>query len=165
MLRFCVRPVGTIVATVVYAVSTGCGGDSGPAGVTRSLAEVPRSRTLVITPWGLDNHLPNAAESYNIYQTGVGHQRESGNKTIYEALMYMNVNTGELIPWQATGFEYNSDYTSVTVASAPRREVGRRRALHGSRREVYDRDARRQRPRAHLFDDLRGVGQRRRHRR
>ena len=69
---------------------------------------------MVITPWGLSNEIPNS-DSYNIYQTGVGHQRESGSKTIFEALMYTNLNTGEIIPWQATSFEYNDDYTSVTV--------------------------------------------------
>ena len=58
---------------------------------------MPRNRTLVITPWGLSNEIPNS-DSYNIYQVGVGHQRESGSKTIYEALMYTNLNTGEIIP-------------------------------------------------------------------
>jgi peptide/nickel transport system substrate-binding protein len=38
-----------------------------------------------------------------------------GSKTIYEALMYTNLNTGELIPWQAESFEYNDDYTVITV--------------------------------------------------
>jgi peptide/nickel transport system substrate-binding protein len=38
-----------------------------------------------------------------------------GSKTIYEALMYTNLNTGELIPWQATSYAYNDDFTEVTV--------------------------------------------------
>ena len=122
MTRFFMRPHPPLkgaAAAFLLAAAAGCGVDTGPASVGAGLAEVPRNRTLLITPWGLDNHLPNAAESYNIYQTGVGHQRESGNKTIYEALFYTNVNTGELIPWQATGFEYNADYTAVTVRLRP----------------------------------------------
>jgi peptide/nickel transport system substrate-binding protein len=86
----------------------------GPGG----LIVVPRNRTLVLTPWGLANELP-ASDSYHIYQATVGHQRESGSKTIYEGLMYTNLNTGEIVPWQALGFEYNSDFTEVTVDLRP----------------------------------------------
>jgi peptide/nickel transport system substrate-binding protein len=34
---------------------------------------------------------------------------------VYEALMYTNLNTGEVIPWQAEEFKYNDTYTSITV--------------------------------------------------
>jgi peptide/nickel transport system substrate-binding protein len=78
--------------------------------------EPPRERTLVITPWGASPEI-KAPESYNIYQItpGWNHQRESGDKTVYEALMYTNLNTGQLIPWQAEKFSYNETYTSITV--------------------------------------------------
>jgi peptide/nickel transport system substrate-binding protein len=77
--------------------------------------DVPRERTLVITPWGSVPEIRNP-ENYNIYLSGsYNHQRESGDKTIYEALMYTNLNTGEIIPWQAESFTYNDAYTAVTV--------------------------------------------------
>jgi peptide/nickel transport system substrate-binding protein len=77
--------------------------------------EVPRERTLVVTPWGSVPEIRNP-ENYNIYLSGsYNHQRESGDKTIYEALMYTNLNTGEIIPWQAESFSYNDTYTAVTV--------------------------------------------------
>ena len=77
--------------------------------------DVPRERTLVVTPWGSVPEIRNP-ENYNIYLSGsYNHQRESGDKTIYEALMYTNLNTGELIPWQAESFTYNDNYTAVTV--------------------------------------------------
>jgi peptide/nickel transport system substrate-binding protein len=77
--------------------------------------EPPRERTLVITPWGATPEIKNP-ENYNIYLPGTyNHQRESGDKTIYEALMYTNLNTGQLVPWQAEGFTYNETYTSITV--------------------------------------------------
>jgi len=77
--------------------------------------DIPRERTLVITPWGVVPEIRNP-ENYNIYLTGAyNHQRESGDKTIYEALMYTNLNTGEVIPWQAESFTYNDTYTTITV--------------------------------------------------
>jgi peptide/nickel transport system substrate-binding protein len=77
--------------------------------------DVPRERTLVVTPWGSVPEIRNP-ENYNIYLSGsYNHQRESGDKTIYEALMYTNLNTGEIIPWQAESFTYNDTYTAITV--------------------------------------------------
>src|SRR6266568_1071830 len=90
---------------VLGLVLSACGGGSEP----------PRERTLVITPWGAVPEIRNP-ENYNIYLTGTyNHQRESGDKTMYEALMYTNLNTGEIIPWQAEKFSYNSTYTAITV--------------------------------------------------
>ena len=77
--------------------------------------EPPRERTLIITPWGAVPQIGHP-EIYNIYQTSTyNHQREAGDKAMYEALMYTNLNTGEIIPWQAESFKYNDDYTSITV--------------------------------------------------
>ena len=80
------------------------------------MKEVPRERTLVITPWSDRTGPLRNPDNWNIYQSGNGNQREvAGNKTVFEALMYTNLNTGELIPWQAESFEYNDDFTAVTV--------------------------------------------------
>jgi peptide/nickel transport system substrate-binding protein len=79
------------------------------------LADVAREHTLVLTPWGFHPTIPNHT-NFNVYQLGAyNHQREIGNKGIYEMLMYTNLNTGELIPWQAESFEYNDDFTEITV--------------------------------------------------
>ncbi len=77
--------------------------------------DVPRNRTLVITPWSDRTGPLTNPENWHIYQTGNNNQRQMGSKTIFEALMYTNLNTGELIPWQAESYEYNDEYTSVTV--------------------------------------------------
>ena len=84
-----------------------------------AVKDVPRNRTLVITPWGqgAEITLPN---NYNIYSsTNWNHQRESGDKTVYEDLMYTNLNTGEIIPWQADSFKYNDTFTAITVKLHP----------------------------------------------
>ena len=77
--------------------------------------EVPRERTLIVTPWGNGTGPLTNPENWHIYQAGNGNQRTIGDKTVFEALMYTNLNTGELIPWQAESFEYNDDFTVITV--------------------------------------------------
>ena len=42
-------------------------------------------------------------------------QREMGLKGIYEALFYTNLNTGEVVPWQGESYEYNDDFTEITL--------------------------------------------------
>src|SRR5213592_2042595 len=98
------------VMLLLVLVLTACGQIPG---LSRG-GDVPRNRTLIITPWGPRPEITNP-QNYHIYQTGVGHQREITDKTIYEALMYTNLNTGELIPWQAESFKYNETSTSITV--------------------------------------------------
>ena len=79
------------------------------------IADVPRENTLVLTPWGFHPSIPNHT-NFNVYTLGAyNHQREIGSKTVYEMLMYTNLNTGEIIPWQAESFEYNDDFTEITV--------------------------------------------------
>ena len=80
-----------------------------------ALKKVPREKTLVVTPWSDTTGPLKNAKDWHIYQIGNKNQREIGHKTVFEALMYTNLNTGELVPWQATSFEYNDDFTSVTV--------------------------------------------------
>lgn len=74
-----------------------------------------RGQTLIFTPWGFYTVLPSTS-NFNIYaDITYNPQREIGLKTIYEDLMYTNLNTGKSIPWQATSATYNSDYTQITV--------------------------------------------------
>lgn len=76
---------------------------------------VDRTTTLVITPWSDRTGPLMNPDNWHIYQTGNQNQRQIGSKTLYEALFYTNLNTGELVPWQAESYEYNDDYTSITV--------------------------------------------------
>jgi peptide/nickel transport system substrate-binding protein len=85
------------------------------AAAQAAVKDVARNRTLVVTPWGQGAEIANPT-NYNIYlNTSWNHQRESGDKTVYEDLMYTNLNTGEIIPWQAESFEYNDAFTAITV--------------------------------------------------
>ena len=85
------------------------------SGISRSESDVARKDTLIITPWGPQPEIKNPL-NFNIYPaSGYNQQREIGDKTIYEALMYTNLNTGELIPWQAESYKYNDNFTVITV--------------------------------------------------
>ena len=85
------------------------------SGISRSGGDVPRKDTLIITPWGPQPEIKNP-NNFNVYPaSGYNHQREIGDKTIYEALMYTNLNTGELVPWQAESYKYNDTFTVITV--------------------------------------------------
>ena len=100
--------IGLILLVLLLLTLAGC---AAPA----ADGDVPRNRTLVITPWSDRTGPLTNPENWHIYQSGNQNQRQMGSKTIFEALMYTNLNTGELIPWQAESYEYNDDFTAVTV--------------------------------------------------
>ena len=78
----------------------------GPVAAQDGLKEVPRNKTFIFSPWGFMNELGNP-ENWNVYNQGtaINNQREMGLKGVMEALFYTNLNTGELIPWQAESYE------------------------------------------------------------
>ncbi len=84
---------------------------------TGSLREVPRNRTLIRVGTGTtilnpDNHNPYAVG-------GFARLRDWLTKTVYEFLYYYNHVTGEMIPWLATGYQYNNDFTEITINLRP----------------------------------------------
>lgn len=86
-----------------------------PGVATAQVEEVPREETLVFSDWGFVGEVATP-ERFHIYDLGsYNDQREFGMKGIYEALFYTNLNSGEIIPWQGESFEYNDDFTEVTL--------------------------------------------------
>jgi peptide/nickel transport system substrate-binding protein len=51
----------------------------------------------------------------NIYAPGVSRSSTGIHQVIYEYFFYQNLQTGEYIPWLAESYEYNDDFTAVTV--------------------------------------------------
>jgi peptide/nickel transport system substrate-binding protein len=104
----------TSASTAVQAAPTAAAKPTAAA-ATGQVADVPRNRTLVVTPWGKGAEIVNPT-NLNIYLTSSwNHQREITDKTVYEDLMYTNLNTGEIIPWQAESFTYNDTFTTITL--------------------------------------------------
>src|SRR6218665_3334804 len=79
------------------------------------VADVPRNETLVLTPWGDQPAQFANVENWHPYLTSVTHQRDAMQFTVNEGLFYTNLNTGELIPWQAESFEYAPDFMTATI--------------------------------------------------
>jgi peptide/nickel transport system substrate-binding protein len=74
----------------------------------------PREQTLVLSQstnqvWDSFNpYIPNG----EAYQYGV-------NQTCREGMFYVNFVKGEVINWLATGYEYNADFTEMTIHLNP----------------------------------------------
>jgi peptide/nickel transport system substrate-binding protein len=79
------------------------------------VADVPRNETLVLTPWGDQPAQFANVENWHPYLTSVTHQRDAMQITVNEGLFYTNLNTGELIPWQAESYENAADFMSATI--------------------------------------------------
>lgn len=79
-----------------------------------NLKDVPREKTLVLTPWYNGNQL-NGYENWNVLANTGAMRDLGGNKGVFEGLMYTNLNTGEITPWLAESFEVNAEFTKYTV--------------------------------------------------
>lgn len=77
--------------------------------------DVPRHETLVLTPWGDQPAQFANVENWHPYISSIAHQRDVMQFTVNEMMFYTNLNTGELIPWQAESYEYASDYMSASI--------------------------------------------------
>jgi len=83
-----------------------------------AIREVPRNRSLVSCGWdlGTSNQIPTPT-NFNPY-VGVGfntHQRNSLHYTINEMLFYTNYNDGKIIPWLGESWQFDKDFTELTV--------------------------------------------------
>ncbi|MCL4854676.1 MAG: hypothetical protein KJZ78_25220, partial [Bryobacteraceae bacterium] len=113
MVRVRLRVPVTLLLVAAVLLLTACQ-PAQPGGAIQG-ATVDRSRTLIITPWSDTTGPLRNPDNWHIYQSGNQNLRHMGGKTVFEALMYTNLNTGEEIPWQAESYEYNDDYTAITV--------------------------------------------------
>lgn len=53
--------------------------------------------------------------NYNIYAPGFDRSRTGLGAMVHEYLFYLNLETGEYIPWLAESYAYNDDFTAITV--------------------------------------------------
>ena len=88
-----------------------CGGSD--RGSVDSIEQVPRNRTLIL---GIT--LMTDYDSFNPFILGTS---SPGFDYLYEPLYFYNAYAEEdnIIPWIATGHEFNADYTEVTVHIRP----------------------------------------------
>lgn len=78
-------------------------------------APTPRAETLV-----MDQSTFTVFDSYNNFIVN-GNQYNAGLFIVcQEQPIYLNLAKGTLIPWLATGWKYNSDYTELTITLDPK---------------------------------------------
>jgi peptide/nickel transport system substrate-binding protein len=78
------------------------------------LADIPRNRTLIMA--GLGGEHPGGftdIELFNTYAPGLS--RSGFSQACTEHLFYYNMLGDEFIPWMGESFEFNEDYSEVTV--------------------------------------------------
>jgi peptide/nickel transport system substrate-binding protein len=87
-------------------------GDVAPA-AAEGLADIPRDRTMIVAWAGTDGQFTDVGLA-NGYAVGSknGHRAVLGS---FEPLFYYSAFADEVIPWLATGAEYNDDYTELVV--------------------------------------------------
>ena len=79
--------------------------------VAQDIREVPREATVII-----ENEFGRVAVPDNMNPYIAGQYLDWGMwQATQEALFYLNYETGEAIPWQASGFSFNDDKTEVTI--------------------------------------------------
>ena len=91
---------------------------SEPAADTTSVEgvkDVPRERTLIVGWWGSDEF--EESEIYTPFAIGGDYQR--GLNVIYEGMAYWNAFRDETVMWQAKSFDYNDDFTELTISLRP----------------------------------------------
>ena len=83
--------------------------------LAQGVEDMPRNETLVLTPWGDQPAQFANIENWNPYLSSITKQRDVMQFTVNEALFYSNLNTGELIPFQAESFAYSDDFMTATI--------------------------------------------------
>jgi peptide/nickel transport system substrate-binding protein len=73
--------------------------------------QLARAQSLNIA---IPGRIANPA-NLNLYAPGVSRSDTGLHQMIYEYFFYQNLQTGEYVPWLAESYEYNDDFTSVTV--------------------------------------------------
>lgn len=77
-------------------------------------ADVSRAETLIVTgqPGG-GSPTFTQYNDFNVFRPTL--DRRSSVTHVLEALYYYNVLKNEMIPWLATAYRYNDDYTAITI--------------------------------------------------
>ena len=76
------------------------------------LADVPRAKTMIQYRGGAEGrHVDH--ELWNPYSIGANHQ--NGANIMFEPLAFFSAFADKTIPWLATDWDFNSDFTELTI--------------------------------------------------
>ncbi|HJP29927.1 MAG TPA: ABC transporter substrate-binding protein [Candidatus Latescibacteria bacterium] len=93
----------------------GCGDTPDSNGTSQTLRSVPRNRTLILDCAEI-NICGGQFQDHNSFNPFLaGTTSRTGFNFLYEPLYFYNAFRDEMIPWIATGHQFNSDYTEVVI--------------------------------------------------
>lgn len=73
---------------------------------------LPREETLYVA---VSKKVALGPKNFNIYTPGFDRSRTGLHQLVLEYFFYVNLETGEYIPWLAKNFEYSADFKKITV--------------------------------------------------
>jgi peptide/nickel transport system substrate-binding protein len=82
------------------------------AAASGSAKQIPRERTLVVIGAGREGQMYDY-DLWNPYAVGANHQ--TGSNLVVEPLSFYSAFADKEIPWLAESYEYNSDFTQLTL--------------------------------------------------
>lgn len=91
------------------------GGDTSapaPEAAAADVTEVPREKSLIVMFGGDGTQFVDTGLG-NPYATGASHQM--GSAALWEPLFFYSVFLDEEVPWLATDYAYNDDFTELTI--------------------------------------------------
>lgn len=105
---------GAAPAAPAEGGDTAAAGEAAAPAAAEGVADIARDRTLIMMSDGVDGQFTSVGLA-NAYATGGlgGHRAVPGS---FEPLFYYSAFADEVIPWLATGAEYNEDYTELVVS-------------------------------------------------
>jgi len=105
---------------LVLLALVACGENSSDEGSPgTSIRQVPRNRTLIMD-CAETNTCAGQIQDYNSFNPYLpGTTSRTGYNFAYEPLYFYNAFKGEMIPWIATGHEFNEDFTEVVIHIRP----------------------------------------------
>ena len=84
------------------------------AGPAAAPVDMERAKTLNIAVSKPFDNFTN-----NIYNPSFDRSRTGLGALVHEYLFYLNMETGDYIPWLAESYEYNADFSEITVKLRP----------------------------------------------
>ncbi|RIK28340.1 MAG: hypothetical protein DCC55_38815, partial [Chloroflexi bacterium] len=103
---------GSEAAPAAEAGGAAAAGGEAAAAPAAGLRQVPRERTLILMFGGDGTQFTDTGLG-NPYAAGATHQ--IGSAALWEPLYYYSAFADEHIPWLAESYEYNDDFTELTV--------------------------------------------------
>lgn len=108
MSRLTHRFFTMLLLLTVILVAAACQAPAAPGAAPVDMERASTLNVAVSRPFA-------STTNYNIYAPGFDRSRTGLGAMVHEYLFYLNLETGDYIPWLAESYAYNDDSTEITV--------------------------------------------------